>query len=75
MYFETSHLGENIEKRLNQKVAKNIDNSLGYTIFLKSSPTGEKSPNLVTLDSTMCPTAFCGTSTSTTIVILTLSQT
>ena len=49
MYFETSYLGENIEKCLNQKVAQNIDNSLGYTIFLKSSPTGEKSPNLVTL--------------------------
>jgi hypothetical protein len=49
MYFETSYLGENIEKRYNQKVAQNVDNSLGYTIFLKSSPTGEKSPNLVTL--------------------------
>ncbi len=60
MYFETSYLGENIEKRLNQKVAQNVDNSLGYNIFLKSSPTGEKSPNLVTLQvssdflSTMC---------------------
>ncbi len=52
MYFETSYLGENIEKRLNQKVAQNVDNSLGYAIFLKSSPTGEKSPNLITLPAT-----------------------
>jgi len=42
---EASYLGENIEKCLNQKVAQNDDISLGYI----SSPSGEKSPNLVTL--------------------------
>ncbi len=39
----------NTEKFLKQKVAQNVDNSLGYIIFSKSSPIGVKSHNLVTL--------------------------
>jgi len=41
--------GENIEKRLNHKVAQNVNNCLAYIIFSKSSPIGEKLPYLVTL--------------------------
>jgi len=41
--------GENIEKRLNHKVAQNVSNCLGYIIFSKSCPICEKLPNLVTL--------------------------
>jgi hypothetical protein len=52
---KTAYLGGNVVNLLKQKVSQNVTISLGYFIFSKnqmspkSSPIGEKLPNLVTL--------------------------
>ncbi len=44
--FETAYLGKNVMNLLDQKVAKNVDNSLGYFIFWKKIVTSlQKKPN------------------------------